>query len=55
MLLPIAILLVVVLLAVALLPMKKRDPEQIKQRHLCPCSLKGRHNQHVKPLFVNNK
>ncbi len=31
MLLPIAILLVVVLLAVALLPMKKREPEQLKQ------------------------
>ncbi len=55
MLLPIAILLVVVLLAVALLPMKKREPEQLKQASPLPCLLKGRHNQLVKPLFVNNK
>jgi hypothetical protein len=31
MLLPIAIIVVVVLLAVALLPVKKREPEQLKQ------------------------
>ncbi len=41
MLLPIAILLVVVLLAVALLPMKKREPEQIKQASPVPLLTQG--------------
>lgn len=41
MLLPIAILLVVVLLAVALLPMKKREPEQFKQASPLPLLTQG--------------
>ncbi len=54
MLLTIAIIAVVVLLAVALLPIKKREPEQLRQASPVAFLPQSRHNRFAKQRFVSN-